>query len=98
MRNREQDAPLYCLSTISVLLLFLTVPWVGLKYVIVILPDHTRYHFNESVHQSLILITIEQSRPHICAVSPGPLKIALKSWGVDEGSANFNGQFNNVWY
>ena len=57
MRNREQDAPLYCLSTISVLWLFLTVPWIGLKYVIVILPDHTRYHFNESVHQSLILIT-----------------------------------------
>ena len=39
-RKREHDALLYCLSTISVLWLFLTVPWIGLKYVIVILRDH----------------------------------------------------------
>ena len=56
-RKREHDALLYCLSTISVLWLFLTVPWIGLKYVIVIIPDHTCLHFNGSVHQSLILIT-----------------------------------------
>ena len=52
MKKREHDALLYCLSTISVLWLFLTVPWIGRKYVIVvvILPDHTRLHFNGSVH------------------------------------------------
>ena len=38
-------------TLLSVLWLFLTVPWIGLKYVIVILLDHTRYHFNELVHQ-----------------------------------------------
>ena len=30
-------------STVSVLCLFLTVPWVGLQFVIVIFPDHTRF-------------------------------------------------------
>ena len=30
-----------CIVTINVLWLFLTVPWVGLQYVIVIFPDHT---------------------------------------------------------
>ena len=51
-KKREHDALLYCLSTISDLWLFLTVPWIGRKYVIVvvILPDHTRLHFNGSVH------------------------------------------------
>ena len=29
------------LATGNVLLLFLTVPWVGLQYVIVVFPDHT---------------------------------------------------------
>ena len=50
-RKREHDALLYCLSIISVLWLFLTVPWIGRKYVIVvvILPDHTRLHLNGSV-------------------------------------------------
>ena len=31
----------------------------------------------------------DQTRPHICAVSPEPLKIALKRWDIDEGSAIF---------
>ena len=31
--------------TVSVLSLFLTVPWVGLQYVIVIIPNHTRFLF-----------------------------------------------------
>ena len=31
-----------CIVTINVLWLFLTVPWVGLQYVIVVFPDH--YH------------------------------------------------------
>ena len=30
-----------CIVTINVLLLFLTVPWVGLQCVIVVMPDHT---------------------------------------------------------
>ena len=30
-----------CIVTINVLWLFLTVPWVGLRYVIVVFPDHT---------------------------------------------------------
>ena len=30
-----------CIVTINVLWLFLTVPWVGLQYVVVVFPDHT---------------------------------------------------------
>ena len=30
-----------CLATVYVMWLFLTVPWVGLQYVIVVFPDHT---------------------------------------------------------
>ena len=32
-----------CIATISVLWLFLTVPWVGLQYVILVFPDHTHF-------------------------------------------------------
>ena len=66
-------------------------PWIGLKYVVVILSDHTCLRFNGSVYQSLILITKDQTRPHICAVSPEPLKIKipLKRWDINEGSAIF---------
>ena len=35
-----------CIVTINVLWLFLTVPLVGLQYVIVVLPDHTHLLFN----------------------------------------------------
>ena len=34
-----------CIVTITVLWLFPTVPWVGLQYVIVVLPDHTHLLF-----------------------------------------------------
>ena len=34
-----------CVVTINILWFFLTVPWVGLPYVIVVFPDHT--HFSE---------------------------------------------------
>ena len=34
--------------TINVLWLFLTVPWVGLQYVIVVFPDHTHLLFNRA--------------------------------------------------
>ena len=30
-----------CIVTVNVLLLFLTVPWVGLQCVVVVFPDHT---------------------------------------------------------
>ena len=34
-----------CLVTVNVLWLFLTVPWVGLQFVIVVFPDHTHLPF-----------------------------------------------------
>ena len=34
-----------CIVTINVLWLFLTVPWVGLQYVIVVFSDHTHLRF-----------------------------------------------------
>ena len=34
-----------CIYTINALWLFLTVPWVGLQYVIVLFPDHTHLLF-----------------------------------------------------
>ena len=34
-----------CIVTINVPWLFLTVPWVGLEYVIVVFPDHTLSFF-----------------------------------------------------
>ena len=34
-----------CIVTINVLWLFLTVPWVGLHYMIVVFPDHTHLLF-----------------------------------------------------
>ena len=32
-----------CIVTINVLSLFLTVPWVGLQFAIVVFPDHTHF-------------------------------------------------------
>ena len=40
-----------CFVTINVLWLFLTVPWVGLQYVIVVFLDHT-YFFNTVLHST----------------------------------------------
>ena len=34
-----------CVVTINFLLLFLTVPWVGLQCVIVVFPDHTHFFY-----------------------------------------------------
>ena len=42
-RKRELVALLQLSSTVSFLWLFFTVPWVGLQYVIVVLPDHTHF-------------------------------------------------------
>ena len=48
-RNRKLVALLVlsyrCIYTINALCLFLTVPWVGLQYVIVLFPDHTHLLF-----------------------------------------------------
>ena len=35
----------WCLATVHVMWLFLTVPWVGLQFVIVVFPDHTQLLF-----------------------------------------------------
>ena len=40
--------------TVSVLWLFLTMPWVGLQYVIVVLPKHTHLLFNVRNHLNFI--------------------------------------------
>ena len=41
-RKRELIALSYgCLVTVNVLSLYLTVPWVGLRYVIMVIPNHT---------------------------------------------------------
>ena len=49
-RKRELAALLLlyfgCLVTVNVLWLFLTVPWVGLQYMIVVSPDHTHLLFS----------------------------------------------------
>ena len=49
-RKRELFALLLlsygCLVTVNVLRPLLTVPWVGLRCVIVVFPDHTHLHFN----------------------------------------------------
>ena len=39
-----------CIVTINVLWIFLTVPWVGLPYVIVVFPDHTHLLFCSMAH------------------------------------------------
>ena len=49
-RERKLVALLFlsyrCIVTINVLWLILTVPWVGLQYVIVVFPDHINLLFN----------------------------------------------------
>ena len=38
-----------CIVTIIVLWLFLTVPWVGLQFLIVVFPDHTHLLFEHKI-------------------------------------------------
>ena len=72
----------YSLPTINVLGLLLTVQWVGLKCVIVVLPDYTHLLFIGQFMRVWYLsherTLKDQTRLHIGAVSPGPLQIALK--------------------
>ena len=44
-----------CIVTINVLWLFLTVPWVGLQYVIVVFPDHTPLSFEACISQLIVV-------------------------------------------
>ena len=39
-----------CIVTTYVLWLFVTLPWVGLQYVIVVFPDHTHLLFDYSMY------------------------------------------------
>ena len=92
-RNREHGVLLYCLPTINVLWLFLTVPWIGLKCVNEVLPDHTHSLFYGPLYQSLVLIAYSSRKgsnetAHLHSLTRA-LKIALKRWDVDEGSAKF---------
>ena len=50
-----------CLPTVNVLWLFLTVPWVGLKCAIVVLPDHTHLLFYMPVHEVKFYRTDQES-------------------------------------
>ena len=60
-----------CIVTINVLWLFLTVPWVGLQYVIVVFPDHTHLLFVEIL--CLVCLTVNPlyvvSDPHSGLIS-----------------------------
>ena len=74
MRKRKLVALLLlsyrCIVTLDVLLLFLSVPWVGLRSVIVVFPDHTHllifiFIRARSAHESLILTLYAQNPPLI---------------------------------
>ena len=45
-RGRESWLLCRCIVTVNVLLVFLTVPWVGSQYVIVVFPEHTHLLFH----------------------------------------------------
>ena len=81
-RKREHDALCYCLPTISVLWLVLVVPWIGLKCVFVVLPNHTHSlfmgHFIKILYLSHNRAEKNQTRLYNCTVSPEHLEIALK--------------------
>ena len=45
-----------CIVTINVLWLFLTVPWAGLPYVIVVFHDHTHLRFGVALKQLCLCV------------------------------------------
>ena len=49
-----------CLVTVNILQLFLTVPWVGLRCVIVVCPDHTNLLILSSYEQNLCLMVLDR--------------------------------------
>ena len=79
-----------CLPTINALRLLLTVPWIGLKFVIVVLPDHTHFFIGQFMrvwYLSHKRSSKDQTRLHFGPVSPEPLQITLKRKDVDEDSS-----------
>ena len=73
-------------------------PWIGLKYVIVIIPDHTCLHFNGSVHQSLILITKSSRKGSDETAHLRSLARAFENRTKKMAQPFFIGQFKKVWY
>ena len=68
-----------CIVTINVLRLFLTVPWVGLQYAIVVFPNHTHLHFNDKLQLKFyIAIEIFMSFLSCCATETRDNKSFLK--------------------
>ena len=53
-----------CIVTINVLLLFLTLQWVGLQYAIVVFPVHTHFFFDlcKQVHIGDLAHTLSSAR------------------------------------
>ena len=59
-----------CIVTINVLWLFLTVPWVGLQYAIVVFPDHTHLLIGSFVVFQEIQTSIAK-KPYISVIFQG---------------------------
>ena len=74
-----------CIVTINVLRLFLTVPWVGLKYANMIFSDHTHLHFErdawirllEQIKRKNTTFTKQEGQSSII------LCLLVKKWFVD---------------
>ena len=47
-----------CIVTIHVLWLFLSVPWIGLRCVIVVVPDHTHLLFLPATNEKILYVPI----------------------------------------
>ena len=81
LRKRELVAFLqlsfFCLVTVNVLWLFLTVPWVGLQCVIVIFPDHIHLPF-EGIHFMITaILSIYEAGPTMAQVVFLALKVSV---------------------
>ena len=76
-------------------------PWVGLKCVIVVLPDHTHLLFIGQFMRVWYLshkrTSKDQKRLHIGAVSPEPLQIAVKRMLEMKAQAKFNWPVQESW-
>ena len=63
------------LVTVNVLWLFLTVPWVGLQWVIVVFPDHTHLPFDTVSYQHCV--SYWPTSPFLCFIAK-----RLQSWKI----------------
>ena len=70
-----------CLVTVNVMWLFLTLPWVGLQYVIVVFPDHTHLLFSPFCIIEFIQLVAKSNnilgKPHIFLFSLTSLKNSI---------------------